>query len=186
MGRSSCMPATCLQKPVANPLSVWGILPCLYFISKVSFEKGIENYNLFIEKKEIIMQSSYFKFSLVLLLKVSCSDSWKILVFNVCWEETKHVTERCTSRSFSWTNISFSLSFKPVSTCCLKSPVTGFLSENMNLYSEQSYRLSERRCFLCFPFAWISPPVRQWWQLRLHLLSAAGWQVWAKSSPKKK
>lgn len=121
-----------LAKPRGESHFYEGFFPAYILFQR--FHLGIENCNLFIEKKEVNMQSSYFKFSPISLPKDPIQSQLKILAFNVCWEETKHMTERCTSRKAT---ISISLMFKEeyVSSCHFKTPVAGFWGENMNLSS---------------------------------------------------
>lgn len=146
MGRSSPKPAMCLQNPCLHER---------FFPAWILFQRshlGIENCNLSIEKKEVNMQSLYFKFSLISLLKVPFQSA----------ENTKHRAERCTSRSFSEATISISLTLKQeyVSRCHLKSPVGGFWGENTDV-SPISVPAPGLLGQGSFPVCGISPSVRQ-------------------------
>lgn len=83
MGRSSLKPATCLQNPVTNALFVWGTIPCLYLIKR--FHLGIENYNIFIEKKEDA--KLIFQILTDFSAERSCSTSWKHLPLMCIWKK---------------------------------------------------------------------------------------------------
>lgn len=68
-----------------------GIFPTYILFPR--FHLGIENCHLFIEKKEVNMQSSNFKFPLISLLEGPTQSQLNILAFNVCWEEAIYMTE---------------------------------------------------------------------------------------------
>lgn len=81
-----------------------GIFPA--YILFEGFHLVIKDCNLFIEKKQVNLQSSN-KILTGLTAEGPCSEPAEpSLPFNVHWEEAKHVSERCTPRSFPYATIS--------------------------------------------------------------------------------